>query len=184
MTPQRARHRASVSYKRGTVGLPTVRRTATPADRTMSLRTALAATLMAAAAHAHAQGIDSLAWLAGRWIETNERGETEEAWTLPRGGMMAAANTSLRGGRSSHEFLRIVQRDGRLVYLASPGGRTPPTEFTLKEQAPASVVFENLAHDFPHRIAYRLDGDVLTARIEGTLGGQPRSMQWQLRRVR
>ena len=147
----------------------------------MSLRKLLAATLLAAST-AQAQGIDSLAWMAGRWLETTERGQTEETWTSPRGEMMAAANTALRGGRASYEFLRIVQRDGRLVYLASPGGRMPPTEFALKEQGATRVVFENLAHDFPHRVLYSLDGEVLTARIEGTLGGQPRAFQWQLRR--
>lgn len=147
----------------------------------MTLRTFLATTLLAVSA-AHAQGIDKLGWMAGRWLEVTERGQTEETWTSPRGDMMAAANTSLRGGRASYEFLRIVLREGRLVYLASPGGRMPPTEFALKEHGTQRVVFENLSHDFPNRIIYSLEGEVLTARIEGSMGGQPRALQWLLRR--
>lgn len=158
---------------------------ATSATSKIAAISAIAALALACHSPAtFAQGIDSVAWMAGTWLETTERGQTEEVWTRPCGEMMAAANTSLRGTRASFEFLRIVQREGRLVYLASPGGRMPPTEFTLKEQGPARVVFENPTHDFPTRIVYSLDGDVLTARIEGTLGGQPRAMQWLLRRVR
>lgn len=143
----------------------------------MPYRLAVAATVLAAT-FAQAQEIHSLDWLAGRWLETTARGQTEELWTRPRGAMMAAANTSLRGSRASFEFLRIVQRDGRLVYLASPEGRMPPTEFTLKEMGAGHAVFENLTHDFPTRVVYSRDGDTLTARIEGVVGGQPRSVQW------
>ena len=131
---------------------------------------------------AHGQDIGSAAFLAGNWTEKTERGETQEMWTAPRGDMMAAVNSSLRGGRAGFEFIRIVKRDGKLIYLASPGGRNPPTEFPLKESSENRLVFENPTHDFPTRIFYTLKGDVLTARIEGMLGGKERAMEWKFKK--
>ena len=40
------------------------------------------------------------------------------------------------------------------------------------------AVFANAENDFPTRVIYQRDGDVLTARIEGEIGGQPRSLAW------
>jgi hypothetical protein len=71
---------------------------------------------------------------------------------------------------AAFEFLRIVERDGGLVYIAQPGGR-PPTEFALAGIDGDSVTFENRAHDFPKVIRYarRPDG-ALEARVSD--GGQ------------
>lgn len=129
-----------------------------------------------------AQELSAAGFLAGNWLETGAHGETQEMWTSPRGELMAAVNTARRGTRTSFEFLRIERRDGKLVYLASPGGRMPPTAFPLKEHGSGHLLFENPQHDFPSRIQYRLDGDTLVARIEGTLGGKDRSMEWRFRR--
>lgn len=148
----------------------------------MTARLLIAAALTLFASFAHAQDISAAAFLAGNWVEKTERGETQEMWTAPRGDMLAAVNSSLRGTRAGFEFLRIVKRDGKLIYLASPGGRTPPTEFPLKEHAENRLVFENPTHDFPTRVIYSLQGDVLLARIEGTMGGKERAMEWRFKR--
>jgi hypothetical protein len=83
--------------------------------------------------------------------------------------MLAVART-LKGDRmTGFEFLRIVERDGSLVYIAQPGGR-PPTEFALTRIASDGATFENPAHDFPKVIRYRrLDNGTLEARVsDGT----------------
>ncbi len=79
--------------------------------------------------------------------------------------------TGLR--RSS--ILRIVERDGGLVYIAQPNGR-PPTEFVLTGMTADSATFENPAHDFPKMIRYtrRPDGS-LEARISGAGGERPQA---------
>jgi hypothetical protein len=68
------------------------------------------------------------------------------------------------------EYLRIVERDGGLVYIAQPNGR-PPTEFTLTGITADRATFENPTHDFPKMIRYtrRADGS-LEARVSD--GGQ------------
>lgn len=149
----------------------------------MTIRLTLAASLLAFTPASFAQDINALSFLAGSWSEKTERAETQEVWTAPRGDVMAAANTSLRSGKSGFEFLRIVKRDDKIVYLASPGGRLPPTEFPLKDLKDNRVVFENPTHDFPTRIIYQRDGDNLLARIEGSIGGKERAMEWRFKRA-
>ena len=105
----------------------------------------------------------------------------EEYWTSPSGGtMMGVARTIVETRTVEFEFLRIVQtKPYGIAYLASPGGRCPPTSFELTQISGERVVFENLNHDFPQRIIYWRDADgTLHARIEGERNGQPRHIEW------
>jgi hypothetical protein len=115
--------------------------------------------------------IAQLAWLAGTWRGGDGSVRFEERWTPPAGGAMLAVSRTLKGDRMvTFEFLRIVERNGALIYIAQPNGR-PPTEFTLTAITADSVTFENPAHDFPKMIRYnkRADGS-LEARVSD--GGQ------------
>ena len=148
------------------------------------MRTLLAAFLLALPALACAQAppLSTLDWMSGTWVAETERESVVETWLGPRDGLMVAANLTIRGrNRRSFEFLRIAETPEGFSYFASPGGRAP-VEFKLKEAGDRRVVFENAAHDFPQRILYWREGDSLVARIEGTLKGEPRSMQWNFKR--
>jgi hypothetical protein len=115
--------------------------------------------------------IAQLAWLAGTWNGADGPVAFQERWTSPAGGAMLAVSRTLKGDRMvAFEFLRIVERDGSLVYIAQPNGR-PPTEFTLTAITADSATFENPTHDFPKMIRYskRADGS-LEARVSD--GGQ------------
>jgi len=110
--------------------------------------------------------ISQLAWLAGTWSGGGGPISVEERWTPAAGGAMLAVSRTVKGDRMvAFEFLRIVERDGTLVYIAQPDGR-PPTEFRLSAITADSATFENKAHDFPKVIAYakRPDG-TLEARV-------------------
>lgn len=106
--------------------------------------------------------ISQLTWLAGAW----SGGNNEERWMPPAGGAMLAVSRTIKGDRMvAFEFLRIVERDGTLIYIAQPDGR-PPTEFRLSAIAADSATFENRAHDFPKVIAYARKADgTLEARV-------------------
>lgn len=101
----------------------------------------------------------ALAWLAGRFTvtETVAQGiqvEMEEHWGPAGGGaMLGTARTVTKGRMASFEFLRIVERDGGLVYVAQPNGG-PAVEFVLTELSPTRALFENPYHDYPKRILY------------------------------
>ena len=115
--------------------------------------------------------IAQLTWLAGTWKGGSGALTFEEQWTPASGGAMLAVSRTIKGDRMvAFEFLRIVERDGGLVYIAQPNGR-PPTEFTLTVITADSATFENPMHDFPKMIRYakRADGS-LEARVSD--GGQ------------
>ena len=117
-----------------------------------------------------------LGWLAGNWSGTEGRATIEERWTPAAGGAMLAVSRTVKDDTlAAFEFLRIVERDGSLVYIAQPNGR-PPTEFVLTAMAADSATFENPAHDFPKMIRYtrRPDGS-LEARVSGAGGERPQT---------
>ena len=117
-----------------------------------------------------------LGWLAGNWSGTQGRATIEERWTPAAGGAMLAVSRTVKDDKlAAFEFLRIVERDGGLVYIAQPNGR-PPTEFVLTAVAADSATFENPAHDFPKMIRYtrRPDGG-LEARVSGAGGERPQT---------
>src|SRR5262249_13258104 len=139
-----------------------------------------------------------VAWLAGSWIteqgaDAANRTINEEHWTQPAGGTMFGMNRTLTPGAQGaparttfFEYLRIESAPTGLVYLASPKGRQPPTPFKMVESSasPQRVVFENPQHDYPKRIIYWRDGNLMHARIEGDENGTPQSEEWTWRRAR
>jgi hypothetical protein len=76
------------------------------------------------------------------------------------------------------EYLRVVERDGGLVYIAQPGGKTA-TEFVLTELTPSRAVFDNPRHDYPKRIVYeRSATGVLATSVGFMKGGTPRRLEY------
>lgn len=122
----------------------------------------------------------ALSWLAGNWVGQAGRATLEERWTRAAGGAMLAVSRTVVGDRMvAFEFLRIVERDGSLVYIAQPNG-VPPTEFVLTHIDESRAVFENPAHDYPKVITYTLGpDDTLEARISDSGGHRAQSFSFR-----
>lgn len=117
-------------------------------------------------------------WMSGYWLAC-EGGETVENWI--GAGRDTLLGTNLSDG--GYEFLRIAANgSGDIVYYSMPGGRSPPTEFTLTAHAAQRAVFENRQHDFPKRIIYERRGDVMNARIDGGEGSE-QAIEWRFSRA-
>ena len=129
--------------------------------------------------------IDRLAWLAGTWVGDQQGISTEEVWLTPRGGTMIGMHRDIAAdGEVFFEFLRIEDRAGTVVYVASPRGAAP-TEFIHTGCVDGVAQFVNPAHDFPQRIVYhRLGEDSLKASVHGREEGEERSREWLWRRER
>jgi hypothetical protein len=132
--------------------------------------------------------VQRLSWLAGCWRRQSGAGATvvEEQWMTPRAGFMLGISRTVRGDSMvvEYEQLRILQRAGRAVYHAEPSGQAP-TDFEAASTSDSLVVFENAAHDFPQRIIYRRRGaDSIVARVEGTMRGQARGLDFPFSRAR
>jgi hypothetical protein len=128
--------------------------------------------------------IERAAFMQGCWERRAGNRIVEEQWLRPRGGTMLGMSRTVRGDSLiEYEFVRLYQRGEQLVYAAQPSGQAPAA-FTSTAITEKAIVFANPQHDFPQRISYRLAGDSLFARVEGTLDGRERGVDFRYARVR
>lgn len=133
---------------------------------------------------------DQLSWMGGYWLACADGRETSETWSDPRGGMLLGMaltyeNGALEGAKVSFEQSRIASGSAGsagVAYFAGVEG-APPVVFPAVQAAGTRVVFENAEHDFPQRVIYERDGDVLNARIEGHMGDRNQHMSWSYRKA-
>jgi hypothetical protein len=158
--------------------------------------------LLQTAANIAAPPVPLPRWLAGCWMAEGAEGRTEECWTLPRGNMiLGSSHTFSQRLDAPHsepmsdasrtlwfEHMRIVAENGRLAYIAQPGGAAP-TRFVARTMTSNNGVetleFINEANDYPQRITYRYNHArhwELTAEISMLNGSRMRS--WEFRRPR
>jgi uncharacterized protein DUF6265 len=140
---------------------------------------------------AQAPRLDQLSWMAGCWrMEASGPAAglgagrvVDEMWMAPAGGAMLGVSRTVANGRASaHEFMQIREQDGGLAFIARPSGQAEAT-FVLARSGAREAVFENPRHDFPQRVIYRLQGDMLVGRIEGTSKGKEQSADFPMKRV-
>lgn len=129
---------------------------------------------------ADAPGAGGLAWLAGCWAAEREGVLVEEWWMTPAGGVLLGISRTTRGSELlGYEHLMIFEKDGALVYRASPSGQ-PVTDFVATGATADEIVFENPEHDFPRRIIYRNPGpDRVTAHIDDGRGEQQMELPYR-----
>ena len=126
-----------------------------------------------------------LAWLSGCWSLNNQQVGSAEHWMPPAGGTMLGVNRSVRDSKTvAFEFMRIIEQDdGGFVFIASPMGQST-TSFSMVSLSDREVIFENPDHDFPQRVIYRLESDEdLIGRIEGTINGKHRTVDFPMKRM-
>jgi len=122
-------------------------------------------------------------WIAGSWLSEETEGRwTEENWSDCRAETMLGAG---RGGRAdkatSFEFMRIARNEnGDLMFYGSPFGN-PAAAFRAVKAGPAEIVFVNPNHDYPQRIRYWMEGDMLYAEASMIDGSKPQA--WRYKRV-
>lgn len=130
--------------------------------------------------------LNDLSFLAGCWeFKANGR-EINEQWMKPAGGVLLGMGRTVANGElREYEFTQIKQdKDGAIFYVAKPSGQAEAS-FKLVKFQNKEAVFENLEHDFPQRIIYRLQSDgSLFARVEGTVKGQVRGIDCPYKRAK
>ena len=151
-----------------------------------SVLIAVALTVLAPRAAVAAEpDIARLGWLAGCWTSDGGEPGSGERWTPLAGDTLLGVSRTIRQGKTvEFEFLEIrYLPDGKLAFVAHPSGQATAA-FPLLRISEAEVVFENLQHDFPQRIAYAKDGESkLRARIEGMQGGELRVIEFPMSRT-
>lgn len=124
--------------------------------------------------------IGDMAWLSDSWSSETDSPSMEERWSPPKGGAMLGISRTVKEDKMvAFEYLRIIERDGGLVYVAQPGGITP-TEFVLTELSDKRAVFVNPRHDYPQRIIYEVSAEgALTTSIGWAKSGRLQSFTYR-----
>jgi len=145
---------------------------------------AVLAIILCSSANAEPPLVSKLSWLAGCWA--SERGEvgSGEQWMAAAGGTVFGVGRTIKGGKTvEHEFLQIREVNDSLTLIAAPSGQAIAT-FSLLKLTNDEVIFENLQHDFPQRVAYRLASQArLVGRIEGIRNGKLAVIEFPLVRT-
>jgi Domain of unknown function (DUF6265) len=84
----------------------------------------------------------------------------------------------------SHEFMQIQTTSEGVVFVAQPSNQARAS-FVAIRLTPDEVIFENRQHDFPQRVMYRRKtSDSIAARIEGMRDGNPRGIDFPMKRTK
>ena len=121
-------------------------------------------------------------WLAGTWMTENGADWADVVWTDPRGGIMLGIARSGFGPQlQDWQVSRIRFRpDGTLSLLVQPQGRAG-IEFPLVLISEEAVEFANPASDYPQRIRYWRQGQLLMAEMSRIDGSD--AVRWNYRPV-
>lgn len=136
---------------------------------------------------APAQAAELPGWLAGCWEQVEGERWTEECWTSARGGTMLGSSRTGRGATvTGWEAMQIMLDQpgegttAKMAFWASPGGQGR-TMFAWAPSDQPGVTFVNGANDYPQRIRYWREGELLNAEISLADGSKP--MRWTFRRT-
>lgn len=134
--------------------------------------------------------VADLAWLAGEWTSDEHGMAFDEHWLAPRGDSMFAVSRMVANGTTKMcELSAIEQTADGLVFrirhfskALEPWRMDADGPMTMKLAASKEneVVFEDPARDFPRRVVYRREKDVLVARLEGEDRGKPKAQEFRL----
>jgi hypothetical protein len=131
-----------------------------------------------------AQAGERLGWLVGDWCTEPRQGrQICEHWAPMAGGEMRGTSEVRRGSTASpEEAMRIRDDAGTYVFHAEPKGQAPADFRAVSRDAePYQLTFENRAHDYPQRVRYWREGEVLMAEVSLADGSKP--MRWAYHRV-
>ena len=135
-------------------------------------------------------GVASMTWLAGDWTSDEHGMAFDEHWLAPKGDAMFAVSRMVQGTVTKMCELSVIEdtADGTWLRIRHYSRSLEPWKMDadgplamrLVEYAERRAVFEDAKREFPRRIVYSREGDVLTARLEGTRDGKPADEEFKL----
>jgi hypothetical protein len=142
--------------------------------------------LIALALMAAGEGVatNPLEWMVGTWCTEPRNGTlTCEIWMPMDKSVMRGEGTTRTERGTTRESMRIQIGETGAVFHAEPQGQAPADFRAVTIDAAArAVTFENAAHDYPQRVRYWRDGELLMAEISLADGSKPQ--RWRYERAR
>lgn len=121
-------------------------------------------------------------WLVGTWCTDGAEKRSCEQWTPHSGGTLAGTGYVEKSqGRTVTERMRIAIEPGGLAFYGQPEGQAA-VRFAAVEASAGRIVFAAPKHDYPQRIRYWREGELLMAEVSLADGSRPQ--RWAYRRVK
>lgn len=133
-------------------------------------KTLLLAIFLSAALLSQSQSFKDFKWLKGTWERQDTKpGSTAfESWQKMTKTGFKGLGTTMKGLDTVWvEKLSIVEKEDVLYYVAEVDQNAAPTYFKITSYSKNGFVCENPEHDFPKKIDYKLEDDLLTVVISG-----------------
>jgi hypothetical protein len=126
-------------------------------------------------------------WMSGCWVTQEGDSRTEECWTTPLAGTMVGTAISAKADKLTNwENMRIAIPDPTAadvpMILAVQLKGAAPVIFSLAEDDKPGLTFYNRRTDYPQRVRYWREGDMLLGEIAMADGSN--AMRWSYRRQR
>jgi hypothetical protein len=133
-------------------------------------------------------GFAELSPLSGTWKSEGRKQVLFENWVVVKAGEMQGKSYLLQGSDTVVlEEVRLLQGEDGIFYIPTVKNQNnnKPVSFKLTTTAKSQFTFENLDHDFPQRVIYKLvSRDSLHAWIEGTQNGKAARIDYYYRRLK
>lgn len=132
--------------------------------------------LTSTAAGEECRTLKEVEWVLGEWTTAADRVVIRESWHRVSDTTYEGESTTMSVADDeiiNYESLRLVAMSDEVFYIAKVSHNEFPVPFRLTQCSEGVAVFENLAHDAPQRLIYRIlevtaPGDAeLEVRVEG-----------------
>jgi hypothetical protein len=136
---------------------------------------------------AQAQAPQLPTWMAGCWEQVAQKRSTVECWSVRDGSTIVGESISKRGGEViEREAMQIIHSETDdpaipwMIFRPMPAGQKA-TEFHWVPSAEEGLTFLNAEHDYPQRIRYWREGQILVAEIAAADGSKTRRWRYSRR---
>lgn len=125
--------------------------------------------------------LQKLEWLCETWERMNTKSgqQTFEIWEKEEDRLTGVGYTLQGSDTVFVERLSITVIDGELYYGSEVAHNPEAVYFKMKITGSESFESSNPKHDFPKKITYKLDNDLLTA----TISGDGKAIPFQFKKV-
>ena len=123
-----------------------------------------------------------LDWMAGSWKGEMWGGEFFAYYSTPEGGKILSHSYLVKGGKKVfYEFEMFDVQKGEVAYSPFPAGR-PAGGFLLKQTDQKRAVFENPKKDYPTRIVFERQENLLQVTLSDPFNKSPKKEVFRLNR--
>ncbi|MGL2966222.1 DUF6265 family protein [Flavobacterium sp. XGLA_31] len=130
--------------------------------------------------------IEKLSWLIGSWEQKMPEGLLAENWKKENDSTFTGNTYFINSKDTVHfESIQLVQKDDELIYSATVTGQNndKAVDFKLTSEVQNTFTFENPAHDYPQKIAYKkVNENNLIAMISGKQQGKESKESYPMQR--